>query len=288
MQTTLRAADGYELAADHFTSNSPKVAVVIASATGVPRRMYRQFAEFLAAHDVAVLTFDYRGIGGSRPSGSLRGFEATAEQWGTLDLEGAIAQLTSDYPHLPLVIVAHSIGGQLLGLAPSSNKASAAVFIASQSGYWRLWDGVPRIKLWLYWYVVFPVLLRLFGYLPMKMIAGGEDLPRGMAQEWMEWGRRPNYVLTNRRAQEELGYERFTAPIRSYAFSDDRDYAPRRAVEALLGFYRNAPSEFCFIHPEEVGAKRIGHFSSFRAPFRDTLWMEWKDWIVSHRSTAPG
>jgi predicted alpha/beta hydrolase len=285
MQITLRAGDGYDLAADHFPSDAPVVAAVVASATGVPRQMYRQFAEFLASHGVSVLTFDYRGIGGSRPPGSLKGFDATAEDWATLDLEAALAHQQRAHPDLPLVIVAHSIGGQLLGLAPTAHSASRVLLIASQSGYWRLWDGFPKVKLWLYWYVVFPLLLSLFGYLPMKMIAGGEDLPRGMAQEWMEWGRRRDYVLTNRRAAEERGYDRISAPIRSYAFSDDRDYAPRRAVEALLTFYPRSTSEFRFVRPADLGVKKIGHFGSFRPHFRDTLWTEWKEWLLA-RSTA--
>jgi len=41
-------------------------AVLINSATAVPRKVYRGFAGYLAGRGCAVLTYDYRGTGDSR------------------------------------------------------------------------------------------------------------------------------------------------------------------------------------------------------------------------------
>jgi len=65
---TLPAADGYLLGATLFL---PRIgarhhAVLINSATAVPRKIYRGFAAYLARRGCAVLTYDYRGIGDSR------------------------------------------------------------------------------------------------------------------------------------------------------------------------------------------------------------------------------
>src|SRR6516225_5524008 len=65
---TFPAADGYLLGATLFL---PRVgtrhhAVLINSATAVPRKIYRGFAAYLARRGCAVLTYDYRGIGDSR------------------------------------------------------------------------------------------------------------------------------------------------------------------------------------------------------------------------------
>ena len=55
--------DGYELAATAFVPSRPlRAAVVLNSATAVPRRIYRGFATYLAQRDFAVLTYDYRGV----------------------------------------------------------------------------------------------------------------------------------------------------------------------------------------------------------------------------------
>src|SRR5205809_953060 len=71
--TTIAARDGYALAASVFVPEGrPSGAVLINSATAVPRKIYRGFAGYLASQGFAVVTYDYRGTGGSRPA-SLRG-----------------------------------------------------------------------------------------------------------------------------------------------------------------------------------------------------------------------
>ena len=73
---TIPAVDGYLLGATLFLPRCAKRhAVLINSATAVPRKIYRHFAAYLAHRGCAVLTYDYRGIGGSRPDPTLE--EAT-------------------------------------------------------------------------------------------------------------------------------------------------------------------------------------------------------------------
>jgi len=121
---TLPALDGQELGGVHFLSIrdlNPTVAVVIAAGGGISARRYRHFASFLANAGIPVLTFDYRGIGTSRPR-KLRGFRATAEDWSEGDCGGAIAWMRAQYPHARLVGVAHSIGSLIIGGAPNVNE----------------------------------------------------------------------------------------------------------------------------------------------------------------------
>jgi predicted alpha/beta hydrolase len=71
--------DAIKLGATYFTDpqKSAKRAIMTAGATAVPQRFYADFAKYLAAHDCAVLTFDYRGVGDSRPNSGLKNFQAT-------------------------------------------------------------------------------------------------------------------------------------------------------------------------------------------------------------------
>ncbi|MGY4296316.1 putative alpha/beta hydrolase [Bradyrhizobium sp. i1.4.4] len=80
------ATDGYPLAGTLFLPRGTKRhAVLINSATAVPRKIYRGFASYLAHRGCAVLTYDYRGIGDSRQPAmvgynqpkSLVGFKAS-------------------------------------------------------------------------------------------------------------------------------------------------------------------------------------------------------------------
>lgn len=71
---TLTCHDGVMLGAQLFpaTGQPLKGKVIINPATGVLARYYHRYARFLARHGFEVLTYDYRGIGQSRPA-RLRG-----------------------------------------------------------------------------------------------------------------------------------------------------------------------------------------------------------------------
>src|SRR6202163_2548996 len=93
------AVDGYLLGASLFLPRGAKRhAVLINSATAVPRKIYRGFAGYLARRGCAVLTYDYRGIGGSRQLAlegyirpkSLNGFKADMADWAALDVTAAV------------------------------------------------------------------------------------------------------------------------------------------------------------------------------------------------------
>ena len=62
----------WQFAATLFLPRAKKRhAVLINSATAVPRKVYRGFAGYLARRGAAVLTYDYRGTGDSRPMAEI-------------------------------------------------------------------------------------------------------------------------------------------------------------------------------------------------------------------------
>ena len=144
---TFPAVDGYALGATLFLPRGAKRhAVLINSATAVPRKIYKGFAGYLAKRGCAVLTYDYRGIGDSRlraPVGrnqprSLIGFKASMSDWAALDATAAVVWMRDRYKNLPLTYVGHSFGGQALGLLANNSEVSRALLIAAQAGYWKL------------------------------------------------------------------------------------------------------------------------------------------------------
>ena len=110
-------------------------AVLINSATAVPRKVYRGFAGYLARRGCAVLTYDYRGTGDSRQKSlvgynqpkSLVGFKASMADWAALDVTAAVAWMRERYKKLPLTYVGHSFGGQALGLLANNTEVSRAL-----------------------------------------------------------------------------------------------------------------------------------------------------------------
>lgn len=272
------ARDGRMLAGTLFEAHTPTGAVVVASAMGVRRRLYARFAEHLAQGGLTTLTFDYRGIGDSR-SGSLRGFDAHLHDWGELDLAGALDWMTRRCFSLPLQLVAHSVGGQVFGLVEDA-PVIGAVFVGAQSGSWRLWRGLPRLAMFAVWHLVLPGFARTLGFVPMKALGQGEDLPGGVAAEWARWGRRDDYVWSYAKPRGGMGFTRWRGALRAYAILDD-GYAPLSGVQALTEMYTRASAELRIVRPSDVGAKRIGHFGIFKSRFSDTVWRDIRDTLLA-------
>lgn len=244
---------------------------MLAGATGVPRRFYDAFARHVAArpNGPSVLTFDYRGVGGSRPR-SLRGFRATMREWGELDLDAALRWALRELEPDRLLAVGHSVGGQLLGHAAASDEAAAAFLVGAQSGHWRHWPGPARVGILGLWTVLIPGLSAPLGYFPSHWFSLGEPLPSGVARQWARWGRHPGYLL--RDGPEVVArYGRLHLPIAATSIAGDL-FAPEPAVRALLDLYPNAQRRL-------VRAGKVGHFGWFK-PGNEALWGEALAWLA--------
>jgi predicted alpha/beta hydrolase len=286
MDVTLTAADGRVLQGTLHEGKAPRAAVVLAGATAVPARAYAALAEDLASSGLAVLTFDYRGVAKSA-SKPVRAETATMADWGRLDLEGALGFVSGRYQGLPLLLLGHSVGGQLLGLSPTATALRGALLVGAQSGYWRNWDGTARLKTWLGWHLLLPAATAALGYTPMRALGMGENLPAGVGLQWARWGRHPSHLLSECTAAEAERYARLGFPIRCYRFTDD-DFAPKAAVEGLVGFYRGATIDVVVRSPKDVSASAIGHFGWLKPPFRETLWREMAAWLLARADAVAG
>ena len=118
----IEALDGLPLGATHFPAARPGgVALIINGAMAVPQSYYA-FARTASAAGFDTVTYDYRGIGRSRPprhEQSLRGMAARARDWMQLDFEGVHRWARRELECPRVVVVGHSFGGNAFGLAPS-------------------------------------------------------------------------------------------------------------------------------------------------------------------------
>jgi len=272
------ATDGFALSARQFLPpGEVRANLLLNPATGVRKEFYQRFSAFLAERGFRVVTFDNRGIGGSRP-GSLRGFEARMQDWAELDSEGVLRWIEAEHPDEPVVLIGHSFGGQALGLVPSARRLAAAVLVATQSGYWGHWNWLLRPRMLLLWYLMIPLSTALLGYFPAKRLGLGEDQPAGVARQWARWGRHHDYLMRDGKARWRAGYEALSLPILGFGLADDA-YAPRRAMAAILALYSRAEVEHRHVVPGERGLGTVGHFGLFRERFRANLWCELADWL---------
>jgi len=282
------AIDGYPLAATLFLPRGPKRhAVLINSAIATPRRIYRGFARYLANRGCAVLTYDYRGIGGSRKAEvggrhdkprSLQGFEATLADWAQLDMTAAVGWMRERYNAMPLRYVGHSFGGQALGLLSNNTDVSRALFVAAQAGYWKLMSGTEGYRVAALLNSVGVPLTHALGYAP-GWAGIGEDLPKGVFLQWVRWVMSPHYLFDDASLPSVANFANFSGALCALCFRDD-PWATRPAVELLCAHFPAITPEILTVTPEDVGAARIGHFGFFLPDHRDTLWRGTADWLL--------
>jgi predicted alpha/beta hydrolase len=283
---TFPAKDGYLLGASLFLPRGAKRhAVLINSATAVPRKIYRGFAGYLARRGCAVLTYDYRGTGDSRQKAvvgynqpkSLVGFKASMADWAALDVTAAVAWMRERYKALPLNYVGHSFGGQALGLLPDNTEVSRALLIAAQAAYWKLMASPERYRVYAYLNYVGIPLTKLLGYAP-GWSGIGEDLPKEVFLQWARWVMSERYMFTDPDLPGLTNFANYKGAMRALCLSDD-PWATRPAVELLCSGFTATKPEIITVTPADAGVAKIGHLGFFRPEHRDTLWRGAAEWI---------
>ena len=283
---TFPATDGYLLGATlYLPRGARRQAILINSATAVPRKVYKGFACYLARRGSAVLTYDYRGIGDSRQRSpvdlkqprSLVGFEASMSDWAARDVTAAVAWMRERYKTLPLNYIGHSFGGQALGLLANNSEVSRALFIAAQAGYWKLMAAPERYRVYAMLKFVGKPLTRVMGYTP-AWTGLGHDLPKGVFIEWVHWVMSERYMFSDANLKGVENFTNYKGALRALCISDD-PWATRPAVELLCSGFTSITPEVLTVTPAEAGAAKIGHFGFFKPEHRDTLWRGAAEWI---------
>lgn len=269
MVTTIeiKTIRGY-IVSNLYKSNEKSI-LIITSATGVKQSYYKKFAEYISNNGTTVITFDYSGIGLSLKE-PITSNKSNISEWGTIDLEAVIKYTQGNFPDSKITLLGHSIGGQIIGFAKSSPTVQKVILISSQSGYWKFWEGFGTIKMFTNWYLIFPLLTKLFGYFPAKKISGMENLPKNVAQQWSSWGRNSNYFLKEF-FEKDLYFKNIKTKITAISIEKDT-YAPKNAVNWLTKKFRNADVKELHLRGNDYQIKEIGHFGIFREKFKNNLW----------------
>ncbi|WP_137391193.1 alpha/beta hydrolase family protein [Rhodoligotrophos defluvii] len=285
----LSCADGVSLGGELWAppGNRRLGRVIINPATGVLARYYHRYAQFLAAHGFSVLTYDYRGIGASRPQ-RLRGCGYRWSDWGELDFEAALGFMRDLDADGPLLVVGHSIGGFLPGLAPSAGMIERMLSVGAQYAYWPDYARKARTRMFLKWHLFMPAVTALCGYFPGKRLGWLEDLPAGVANEWSF--RRARMELSHAPERRDIILGRFAAvkaQILAVAVSDD-EYGTPRAIARGLAYYRNARKTDVLLRPADYGLEQIGHFGLFHSRHQAGFWLDTLLWLRDAVNPWPG
>lgn len=276
------AQDGLELAATLFEPGTAAAGdaplVVIGGATGVKRSYYARFAGYLAELGHPVLTFDYRGIGGSR-HGSLVGSSVRMRDWCILDVPGVLDWARRSHPERPIHWVGHSMGGFATGLAHNNRLVARQLNVATLSGYWGRMAAPERYRVRLLMRFAAPPVIWAKGYFP-GMLMGGEDLPGPAFLEWMHWCMAPEFLFGDTTLPERRHFADFRAPIRFVQVADDPWGTPAAVGHMAEHFTASVDRSVWQVTPAQAGVQRIGHFGFFRSDLRETLWQQAAAWLL--------
>ncbi|MBE1285655.1 MAG: hypothetical protein GJ676_20250 [Rhodobacteraceae bacterium] len=243
--------------------SAPRAALVLNSATGVPQGYYRAFATWLAQErSIACLTYDYSGFERSaapHPKAS----KATMADWALVDQPAARTEMRRLLPGVPLWVLGHSVGAMLMplqdGLEDVQNMIGVASGLVHHSDHPWPYQALARS----FWFGHVPVMVKLLGYLPGKLVGFGADLPAGVYWQWRLWCTTKNAYLDEMgKTLPQADWSRSGAPVTLNAFTDDSTIPPK-CTQRLAEVYGGSDVSVRIIDPVEHGLQQVGHLGAF-------------------------
>lgn len=274
----ISAEDGYKLSGHLFTPGvSSDRLVVINSATGVKQQIYFSVAKYLQSKGFYVVTYDYRGIGLSKPK-ELKNFVASMQDWGRKDYHAVLSFIKKELPSKRLIGLGHSVGALILGMSPLSKEMEKWVFVGTQKAYVGNLNLKTKILGYLGFGIVQPVSTKLLGYFPAKGLGLGENLPKGSSKDWKTLvlhRKSTNALMT----PEELAFASELDQEVLVLRAEDDSWLSQSGVDLLLEeTYPNLRPTKRLLRASESEKGEIGHVNYFRS-YNKKLWGEIADFL---------
>lgn len=262
--------DNYCLSVHIFEPINPeKKVLLINSATGVKQQIYFSFAQFFSEKGFTVVTYDYRGIGLSKPH-KMKGFEASMRIWGTKDYKAVTTYIKTNFSDYQKFCLGHSVGALILGMNKDSEMFEEFVFVGTQNAFVGNLKFRTKIEAYLGFGIAQPLSTRLLGYFPANWFGLGESLPSGSAFDWRT-------LILNKRSTNKLfeKSENYSKNILQKVFvvrAEDDVWLTEKGVRSLLeDTYPNLKPTYRLIKTSESEKNEIGHINFFRS-YNKKLW----------------
>ncbi|SEH62721.1 alpha/beta hydrolase family protein [Epilithonimonas hominis] len=262
--------DHYSLAAHLFEPQiSNQKVLLINSATGVKQQIYFSVAQFFADHGFTVITYDYRGIGLSKPH-KMRGFEASMRVWGTTDYKALTDYIKSNFEDYKKYCLGHSVGALILGMNPDSEIFEEFIFVGTQNAFVGNLRLKTKIEAYLGFGIVQPLFTVLLGYFPASWFGLGESLPSGSAFDWRILIL--NKKSTNNLLEKSADFSKKLKQKVLVIWAEDDAWLTEKGVKSLLeNTYANLRPTYRHIYTSESEKGEIGHVNFFRS-YNRKLW----------------
>lgn len=266
----LQTDDEIEITAHIFRPDeSNHKVLLINSATGVKQQIYFSFAQFFAEQGFTVLTYDYRGIGLSKPE-KMKGFQSSMRIWGSRDYKALTQFIIKNFPDHQKFCLGHSVGALILGMNKDSEIFNEFLFVGTQNAFFGNLKWRTKIEAVLGFGIVQPLFTELFGYFPAHWFGLGESLPKNCAYDWRT-------LILNRKSTNKLllKTDDYSKDLNRKVFviqAEDDAWLTEKGVKSLLNdTYPNLKPTFRLIKTSESEKGEIGHVNFFRS-YNRNLW----------------
>jgi predicted alpha/beta hydrolase len=235
-------------------------------AMGTPASYYEPFAAALAAATGAAVAFaDLRGQGSS-PYRARRGDHFGYREIIEEDLPALVDHLCAAHPGRPLVLLGHSLGGQLATLAAHqfAGRLKGLVLVAAGTAHHRAWPGARRHAARLA-VAAIAFTARVLPWYPGHLLGFGGEQPRRLMRDWTVNATTGQYAIEGARAGHQWATQCLDVPVLSLAVRDD-PVAPHGAREELLARLESATVTREAIDGVLAHTRWRRHFSWARQP----------------------
>lgn len=243
--------------------------LLINSATGVKQQVYFSFASYFCEQGFTVITYDYRGIGLSKPK-NMRGFQGSMRLWGSKDYKTITQYIKSAFKEYKKYCLGHSVGALILGMNEDSNIFEEFVFVGTQNAFVGNLKGRTKVEAYLGFGIAQPLTTSLLGYFPAHWFGLGESLPKNCAYDWRT-------LILNKKSTNKLleKIDDFSKNLTQKVFvirAEDDIWLTEKGVLSLLNnTYSNLKPTYRLVAASESDKNEIGHINFFRS-YNSKLW----------------
>lgn len=282
-EADIRSADGHVAAAlcaaarNGAPSDSSPVlgdgvdapVLLLTPAMGVPHTYYRRVASALSARGYHVVLPGQRGSAASSTP-VARGVDFGYRELLDYDWPAAIEFARRRFGAGPLVLVGHSLGGQLNCLHQSrvsgTERAAAMVMLACCSAHGG-GHGRFRGAFAMGGAQLAAAIARGIGHFPGHRLGFGGHQPKGVIRDWARDARLGRYELRGDPRDYRALLAAVHTPTLAVSFAGDT-FAPARAVDAMCARLAPGSAERVHLGAAELGLSSVDHFRWVRAPGR--------------------
>lgn len=270
-QLFLKTSDHNLISVTVFEPQNPNgKLLLINSATGVKQQVYFSFSKYFAENGFTAITYDYRGIGDSKPK-KMNGFHATMRIWGTDDFKTVTDFIKKNYQNHQKFCLGHSVGALIIGMNENAHIFDKFIFVATQDAYIGNLKANIAASAVLGFGIAVPLTTKFFGYFPAHRFGLGESLPKGVAYDWRT-------LILNKKSTSRL-YEKiathFSKDLKQETFiihAEDDPWVTMKGMENLMNnVYPHLKKTYREIKVSDSEKGEIGHINFFRS-FNKSLW----------------